>query len=177
MEKKISVQQILNELKTSQLLLNCLMPLGYVPGLPILQVRNDQLCLMIPYLRYKVTGVADKTQVYPIRFALTLVLPEKRMVEYKDLSVTAGFETVRYDTPVGYFRHEAIRDMNKAQYNAARAELFAEYDKVANALLYDAPYTEEDDAKMRSLLQKLCEPSLLPFYKALDGDFYNKYLA
>ena len=51
------------------------------------------------------------------------------------------------------------------------------YDKVANALLYDAPYTEEDDAKMRSLLQKLCEPSLLPFYKALDGDFYNKYLA
>ena len=77
MEKKISVQQILNELKTSQLLLNCLMPLGYVPGLPILQIRNDQLCLMIPYLRYKVTGVADKTQVYPIRFALTLVLPEK----------------------------------------------------------------------------------------------------
>ena len=121
--------------------------------------------------------MADKTQVYPIRFALTLVLPEKRMVEYKDLSVTPGFETVRYDTPVGYFRHEAIRDMSKAQYNAARAELFAEYDKVANALLYDAPYTEEDEAKMRSLLQKLCEPSLLPFYKALDGDFYNKYLA
>ena len=99
MEKKISVQDILNELKTSQLLLNCYMPLGYVPGLPILHIRGEQLCLTVPYLRYKVTGVKDQTLVFPIRFALTLVLPEKRMVEYRDLSVAPGFENVKFDTP------------------------------------------------------------------------------
>lgn len=46
-----------------------------------------------------------------------------------------------------------------------------------NSLIYCTDYSAEDEKRMKELLQLLVEPSLLPMYKALDNDFYNKYLA
>ena len=176
MENKISIQSIIKELKTNDFVLNCAMPMGYVAGLPILQIANEQLCLKVPYLKYRVTGEVDKTLVYPIRYTVTLVLPEKRVSGFQDLSLDSAFAAVDFGAPIGLFRHEAIRNLNKAEYNALRDELFAQYDKVVDALLNDAEYGEDDEIRMRELLQQLLEPSLLPIYKALDADFFEKYL-
>lgn len=176
MENKCSVEKILNEWKTNPLFLNLQLPLGYTAGIPLLQIRNEQLCLQIPYLKYRVTGVADKTLVYPIRYVVTLVLPEKKLVDFQDLSFQAQFGKVDFNAPVGLFRHEAVRHMSKSEYWDTRKELLAHYDKVIQALLYGADYTPEEEAQMRTLLRTMVEPSQWPIYKALDEDFYNKYL-
>ena len=37
-------------------------------------------------------------------------------------------------------------------------------------------YSSNDEIKFRSLLNTILEPSLRPFYKAIDKDFENKYI-
>lgn len=174
--KKISVKELIKEVKTGPFLLYCEMPMGYAEGLPVLQIRNGQLCLAIPFLRYQMTGQTDKTLVYPIRFVVTVLLPEGKVVGYQDLKVAPQFEKVDFTKPVGLFRHEAVKHMTKTEYTRKRKELLGMYDKVINALLYGEAYTQEDEAAMRQLLQIMVEPSQLPIYKALDEDFYTKYL-
>lgn len=176
MEKKFSVKEMLQELKVSPFLLYCEMPMGYVEGLPILQVRNDSLCMVIPFLRYQITGKVDQTLVYPIRYTVTVELPEGKLTAFQDLRVIPQFAKVDFSKPVGLFRHDAIRHMNKKEYAAKRDELFGMYDKIVDALIHGAAYTEEDDAAMRKLMKIMVEPSLLPIYKVLDEDFYHKYL-
>ena len=42
--------------------LRSIIPIGYNPGIPMLSVKEDNLCLTIPYLRYKITGEKDHDQ-------------------------------------------------------------------------------------------------------------------
>lgn len=175
--KKIDIKTILKEIKTSDFVLACKIPLGYLQGLPILQIKNDRLCVTIPYLKYKVTGVVDKTLVFPIRYTITLSLPDKNVIGFSDLSFEPIFKNINYSKAIGYFRHDEIKHLNKDEFKAKKDELFAEYDKVINALLYGEEYSEENEEKMCKLMKMIIEPSLLPIYKALDEDFYNKYLS
>lgn len=177
MDNRISIEKIIKEIKTSDFVLNCKMPMGYSAGLPVLQIKNGSLCLMIPYLKYKVTGEVDKTLVFPIRYTVSLELPEQNIIGFADLSFDKNFEKLDFAKPIGLFRHNSIKAFSKAEYQSKRSELFALYNKLANALVYGEEFTDADDIKMRELLRLLVEPSLNPIYKALDKDFYNKYLA
>lgn len=177
MENKICIKDILNGLKTDEFVLNSRLPSGYGYGYPILQVRNDYLCMVVPYLRYKTTGVVDRTLVFPIRNTFTISLPDKRFIGFEDLRYNPRFAKVDFSMPIGLFRHESIKNLSKKEYEAKREELYAQYDKLINALLFDGEYSEEDGESMKQLLKLLVEPSLYPIYKALDADFYNKYLA
>ena len=173
----ISVENIIKQIKTSEFTLNCRMPLGYSSGLPILQIKNDCLCLTIPYLKYKVTGIVDKTLVYPIRYAITVELPENTVVGFSDLSFSKSFQKVDFNKPVGFFRHDSIKDLGKAAYKEKRAELLGLYSKLADSLIYGTEFTDEDNANMKALLKLLVEPSQYPIYRVLDRDFYNRFLA
>ena len=175
--KNISVENIIKQLKTSEFTLNCRMPMGYSSGLPILQIKNDSLCLTIPYLKYKVTGVVDKTLVYPIRYTISVELPENHVVGFSDLSFNKAFEKVDFNKPIGFFRHDSIKNLDKNEYKAKRAELMALYSKLADSLIYGTEFTKEDDNNMKTLLRLLVEPSQYPIYKSLDKDFYNRFLA
>lgn len=176
MENRISIQSIIKKSKTSPFVLGCSMEMGYGPGIPILQIRNDSLCLLVPYLKYKATGKVDETRVYPIRYTVCLCLPKGTPVGYEDLSYDPRFEKSDLTKPVGLFRHESIKHLNKKEYALKQAQLYEQYDKVANMLLFDAPYTEEDEEEMSELLRLLVAPELLPIYRALDPNFYAKYL-
>ncbi len=176
MENKVCVAKTIKKMKTSDFVLNCKMPMGYVYGYPVLQIRNGSLCMKIPFLRYKVTGKPDQTLVFPIRYSVTMELPEERFVEFNDYAYDNRFADVDFDKAVGLFRHESVKSLNKKEYEAKRAELFGLYDKLAASLLNGEEFTAEDNAKMKDMLQMLVEPSLLPIYKVLDKDFYEKYL-
>lgn len=176
MVSEISTEDIIKRLRKSDFILQCKLPLGYSSGLPILQIKNESLCLTVPYLQYKTTGQVDKTLVYPIRYAITLELPTENIVSFENYEYNDKFAKVDFNKPVGYFRHDAIKKYNKAQYKALRSELMKEYDKVIMAIFGEGEYTAEDEKKMSALLQLLTEPSLIPFYRAIDADFYNKYL-
>lgn len=176
MEKEVCIAEIIKKLKTCDFVLNCKMPMGYVYGYPILQIKNGSLCMKVPFLRYKVTGKPDKTLVFPIRYSVTMELPEERIVEFSDFAFDNRFADVDFEKAVGLFKHESIKDLTKKEYEAKRAELFGLYDKLIASLLYGKEFTAEDNKKMKSMLQLLVEPSLLPEYKVLDKDFYNNYL-
>lgn len=61
MKKEFSTEALIKNLKTNAFILNSSMPMGYVPNLPILCILNGNLCMKIPFLKYKVTGEIDKT--------------------------------------------------------------------------------------------------------------------
>ena len=176
MSVELNMSELYRELKTNDFVLNCRLPMGYTAGYPVLAVKNDRLCMTVPFLKYKMTGKVDKTLVYPIRYLITMTLPERSIVGFEDLSVNPVFAKVDFERPIGYFRHEAVKSMTKAQYNDSRALLFSMYDKIIDTVLYDSDYTLEDDERFRELLVIMLEPSLRPIYRVIDKDFYNKYL-
>lgn len=176
MDKRVNIKSLISALKRNNFVLECAMPLGYTAGFPVLQIVNDRLCVKVPYLKYKVTGQVDKTLVYPIRYVITILLPEGKIVGFEDLTMNDRFKKVHFYNPAGLFRHDSIKDLSKAEYNQKRDELLAMYDKVANALIYGDEYTAEDDEKMAELTKMMVEPCNLPVYKAIDRDFYEKYL-
>lgn len=177
MKQTVTVEQVRKNLETGDFFLNCKIPLGYKTVFPILQIRNGSLCIMFPYLKYQTTGEVDKTLVFPVKYAVTLELPTEKAVCFEDFEYNEAFGDVDFDKPIGYFRHEAVREYSRAEYNNLHRELMREYDKVIHMLLVGGGYDSADERRMSELLRLLLEPSLLPIYRVLDRDFYNKYLA
>ncbi len=177
MKSTINTAEIIKEIKTSDFLLSCRLPLVYVSVYQIFQIKNDRLCMLIPYLKYKTTGVVDKTLVYPIRYTLTVSLPDKRFIGFEDLAFNPVFGKVDFNKPIGLFRHDSIKNLNKNEYSAKKIELFSMYDKIASAVLGAADCSDEDAERFSQLLGTLLEPSLKPIYKVLDADFYASYIS
>ena len=157
MKEKFSIEKFLNEFKNSKAV-QAIVPMGYVPNLPIITSVNGELCMRVPMMKYKVTGVVDKTLVYPVKYVYTVTIPDGNVINFENLAYNGAFVNVDFSKPVGTFRHEAVKDMNKAEYGALRSSLFAEYDKMIDFLANNA------------------EPSLKPFYHAIDNNFAARFL-
>lgn len=154
-----------------------LIPMGYVPNLPILTVREEQLMAIIPFLRYKTTGKVDQTMVFPIRYLIEYSLPEMNISSFKDLAFDNSFAGTEFNKAVGFFRHEAVKDFDNETYHEFRLETLAIYDKLCETLLTDdSEYGYIDDDALRNNIRTLVEPSLRGFYYKIDKDFYDKYI-
>lgn len=151
-------------------------PMGYVPGLPMLSVRGGELCLTIPWLRYRVTDRVDATLVFPVRYVTVCTLPERVLVEFRDLKYDPHFAGLEFGRACGTFRHEGIKDLDRDAYASFRRDTLSLLDGLAGSLIYDARWTASDDSRLRANLSRLLEPSLRGIYRRLDPDFYNKYL-
>lgn len=176
MNNEFSTEAIIKSLKTNKCIQYSNFGLGYVPGLPILTILNGNMCMKVPYLKYKVTGEVDKTFVYPVKYIVTVSLPEGNIVEFEDLSYNMSFANVEFNTPVGLFRHEAIKNLDKKAYSNLRYALFAEYDKIVKHLAYGETYASKDERHFKALLNVILEPSLIPFYTAIDTEFVKRYI-
>lgn len=176
MNNRFSTETLIKKLKTNAFILNSSMPMGYVPGLPILCILNGNLCMKVPFLKYKVTGEVDKTFVYPTRYVATVTVPEGQVVSFEDLAMTEAFAHVVFSDPIGMFRHEAIKSLDKPAYNSLRSSLYGEYDKIVEGLANGQPYSANDENNFKKLLNTLLEPSLKPLYQAIDPNFVNKYI-
>lgn len=195
MNKTFDIANFLRKVKTSDFVSKNI-PLEYTPGFPVVRTVNENTFLIIPFLKYNVTGVIDKTEVYPIRYVLTynlkqnndlktVELPEKissqlltegKMIRFEDLYFDERFADLQFDKPVGLFRHKAIKDLDKKAYNEKRSELFDLYNLMINEKLYGAEFQLEEHIKYKNLLRLLSEPSLKYMYKMIDEKFYDKYL-
>ncbi len=153
-----------------------IIPMGYVPGYPVLAVKNDQLVAVVPFLRYKATGKVDQTIVFPIRYVMEYSIPEMQPVKFNDLSFSEEFADIDFDKGVGFFRHDAVKHLDRSAYAALRARVLAGFDMIAESLIDDKECADGAEAAFVKDLQMAVEPSLLVFYKALDNDFYRKYL-
>lgn len=177
MDKKINTKKLLKSLKTNEFVLNCRMPMGYATGIPVLKICNGCLCMVVPYLKYHVTGELDKTLIYPIRNLITISLPDEKIVGFEDLRFNPKYEKVNFSMPIGLFRPDKLKEVNKKEYEALKTELFALYDKLIDALVNGTAFDGADDARIGELLDLLVEPCHYPAYRAIDIDFYSKYLA
>jgi len=112
----------------------------------------------------------------PVKYVVDLVLPQGTPVRFEDLAYHPLFQSVDFNQQVGLFRHKAIQNLTKAEYQERRSQLLSYYDKIVDALLFDGEFTTDDDMMMRHLMGLILEPSLRPIYKILDEDFYQRYI-
>lgn len=176
MNNSISVKTLLRQIRCSEFVNACQMPMGYVEGYPMFHRVNGKVYLVIPFLRFKVTGEVDKTLVYPIRYTVTAELPTGRITSFQDLSADSRFRKVDFDKPIGLFRHDAIKDLTKQEFAAVKDELYGAYDAVLASLLAGQEPAEEAVKAMAELLSRLAEPCEKPIYQALDSNFSAKFL-
>ena len=168
--------EILKGLKTNAVLLNTSMPIGYTPGIPMLSLRNGEPCLIIPFLRYQMTGEVDKTRVFAPRFIVMVTKNRGGVVKYEDLMYDIRFEEVDFGKPVGLFRHTAIMHLKKDEYNKLRNELYALLDSLGDSMAGKLEFDEMDAKKLLHLYNILLEPSVKAFYHAIDKPFFETYI-
>ena len=176
MNNSFSTEALLKKFKTNAFILNSGIPMGYVTGLPLLCILNGNLCMKIPYLKYQVTGETDKTLVFPVKYLVTMEIPEERIVGYEDFAFNEKFAKVDFFKPIGTFRHDAVKNLDKQAYVNLRSELYKEYDSIVVHLLYGGEYSSSNEERFSRLFNTMLEPCLHPFYHAIDKDFSTKYI-
>lgn len=153
-----------------------LVPMGYTPGLPVLTVRNDELCVEIPFLRYKVTGEKDRTLVFPVRYVATYLIPELQMVEFVDLAYAPGGDGVDYGKAIGFFRHKAIADLSYQEYDDLRRDILTGMNDMAAHMLGQGDFDVVRENALGAEIARIIEPSLYPFYKSRYPKFFEKFI-
>ena len=176
MENQINLSQFMDSLKANKAVMSTI-PMGYVAGLPIVQIIGKKVCLVVPYFRFVRSGEPDKSQIHPIKYTVTALWPSGRIIKLEDLEYNPKFANVDFRRPIGLFRHEAIKQYNAGQYRQKKAELYAMYDKFVDFLQHGGEYTGQEQDGFRALLNIMLEPCLAPIYRALDEKFATMFLA
>ena len=172
----MTTQEILERLKTDEFILHSAITLGYTPALPIPYNCLGKPFVIIPYLRYRVTGKIDQTQVLPPRYLVIVDWTTGQVVGYQDLVSDRRFASIDFDKPVGLFRHTAIRHMKKTDYEQARKELYSLIDTLCASYQGTVEFDEIDAAKLHRSYSTLLEPSVKPFYHAIDKEFFEQFI-
>lgn len=103
MRKEFSMEKFLNKLKSDKFIISLGMPMGYMPGLPVIRRINDQTCLTIPFFKRKISKKVLKgedrkfevAETYPIQYSVTYALRAINLPDFvtdKDAGVLAGNE-------------------------------------------------------------------------------------
>lgn len=172
----MKINEILRSLKTNEFMLNSTIPMDYTPGIPMASICNGEACLVIPYVKYKITGEIDKTQVFAPRFVVVITIKKGIVVKYEDLSFDSRFEEVDFRKPIGLFRHTAIRHLKKNEYVKMRDELYDLIDGLCASMSGKMEFDEMDAMRLCKLYAFLLEPSLRPFYHAINKSFFETYI-
>lgn len=172
----MKTNEILQFLKTNEFILNSSIPMEYSPGIPMASLYNGEACLVIPYVKYKITGEIDKTQVFAPRFVIVITVKNGIVVKYEDLLFDSRFEEIDFRKPIGLFRHSAIRHMKKNEYVKMRKELYELLDELCTSMSGKMEFDEMDAMRFCKLYAVLLEPSLRPFYHAINKTFYETYI-
>lgn len=152
-------------------------PMEYVPGLPMLSVRRSELCMILPWLRYRATGRVDGTLVFPVRYVTVYTLPERVLIEFKDLLYDPTFSGLDFGHACGTFRHEAVKSLDREAYMSLRENSLTLLGKLAATQFSGAGWSASDEKNLRESLSRLLEPSLRGLYRYLEPDFFHKYLS
>lgn len=173
MGNNMSFSEYMNQVKSSNAARE-MIPMGINAGWPAISIRNQRICVTIPYFKTGRLEPNDKTPIYPIRYCLTTVWPYTRIVEFVDLKFNKDFSNYDFDQQIGTFRHEALQSIGKKEYTQMRDELLACYDEIIACVVEKRPFKQQ--TRMAELLQVLVEPSLKPMYMSINKSFYTKFL-
>ena len=150
-----------------------LIPMEFISGLPILSIRKGQICVTIPYYRAKLRP-EDKTLIYPLAYSITALWLNGTIVDFKNYNFVPAMKRLDLGKPIGTFRHEAIKHLNKQQYMELKDELFSCYDEYIECIQQQKPFAGMD--RMKQLLNLIMEPCQKPMYLILGKKFFEELL-
>lgn len=172
----MKTKEILKSLKTNEFLTHSTISLGYTPGLPMAASLNGIPCLIVPFLKYQMTGKVDATQVYAPRYVAVVEVKHGTVVGFNDLSFDKRFGQVDFNKPIGLFRHAAIHHLNKMEFDELRNKLYGMIDTLCESMEKKEEFDEMDTQRIAKLFSMLIEPSVKPFYHAIDKSFFEAYI-
>jgi len=143
------------------------------PGTAVKLVRG-QVFLSVPLFdqQRRPDGAVN---LYPPFATLTLGWAPPRIAAYLDLA-TEGSWTADISSPAGTFPHPELGGSEHG-YLTMRRQLFTCYDAVCAALSDGREPSYDAAAELSRLLRVLLEPALEPYYRALEPEFFGRYLS
>lgn len=170
-----SISNVINDFRKTSIYKE-MIPTKFNCGFPIIQIENRSLCVVLPFYRFQLSHELDKSTVYPIRYCVTILWDTAKPIRFEDLSSNKAFKRVQFEKPIGYFRHDEIKHLNKAQYYETKDHLYRMYDQLIEYLIDGEEYSKESEESFKQLLNMMIEPCLIPFYKVLNRKFADKFL-
>lgn len=169
--EKLTMLDFIKKANTSEVRKR-MIPMELSPGWPAISIKSSTICVSIPFLRTQLTE-DKKVALFPLSSLLVLTWPNMAIAEFSVLKFKKEYSAIDYTKPVGVFKHEAIKDLNKKEYAEKRDELYSFYDELIDCIVNKKDFKRE--AEMRELFQLLMEPSLYPMYKHLFKNFFEVY--
>ena len=83
---------------------------------------------------------------------------------------------MNFGKPVGTFRHDAVKHLDRNGYRQMKTELFDVLNRLIAYLGDEGEFTQKDEEKLSQLYSMITEPSLHPFYKAISPKFFERYI-
>lgn len=171
----ISIQDFLKKINTS-CVVRSYVSLELGMGFPMINIEKDSLIISVFYYR-SVLRPNDKTLIMPPEYEMSFEYPSGRLVSFQNLRLSPCYTAIDFEKPVGTFRHEAIKNMNKREYKAEREKLYNMVNRLISYLGEEGDFFKNDEEEMSELYTKLTEPSLHPFYKAMAPEFFQRYIS
>ncbi len=168
------IQEFLKGINTNDVVRRNI-PMGRGMGYPVLKIVGERLLISVFYYR-SILHPEDKTLLMPPEYMLTFDYPSGKLVSFENLRLHSQYSSVNFDKPVGTFRHEAIRHLNKTEYRDKKEQLFAAVDRLIAHLGGEGEFHSQDEKELAELYGMMTEPCLHPFYRALSPQFYARYI-
>lgn len=147
-------------------------PMELAAGWPCLRKAGDKLAVTVPYFSRRITG--ETVALYPICCALTVLLDNPNQIcDYQVFSYQPDWAGVNFNQPCGYFKHEALKGVDRQTYQKMCMQLYACYDNMAHCIQQGIPFEKAEE--MTKLFSVLMEPGLYPYYQKLNKNFYSKF--
>lgn len=149
--------------------------MGRGASFPELSIVGDRLLVSVFYYRV-LPRKDDQSLVMPPEYLLAFDYPSGNLVSFEALRMTERGQRIDFEKPVGTFRHDAIKSLDRAAYQAKRDELYATLDKLIASLGGEGEFEESDEKSLRALYQLLTEPSLHPVYRSMAPAFFTRFV-
>lgn len=90
MNQNFSMKAFMKKLRSDELILALGMPMGYMPGMPVIHNQKDEVCITIPFFTRRISrkSVKEKdisfnvVETYPVRYSVTYALRAITLPEF-----------------------------------------------------------------------------------------------
>ena len=147
-------------------------PTQLASGWPSIHYIGKTLCVTIPYFSRAIKN--DKVLLYPLYCSVTVPLGNiERIMDFTVYRYHPDWMGVNYDQPCGYFRHDALKNVTRSQYQQMRTQLFEYYDILIAQMVSGMEIKVNTD--MINLFTQLMEPCHFEQYLRINKQFYSNF--
>jgi len=155
-----------------------LVPLEAGTGWPMPSRQATKLFVKLPFYGFRRGKKAGETHLTPPFAIITVDWSNGLPVEYLNLQVRSPDPKLDWNgRVVGMFPHPSIAGLKLSEYKKQRCALLKMYDELFDTLILRKGLPKFWENLFSERLGRLMEPSLLPYYEAMEPDFFAKFLA